>query len=54
MWRFRLLLLPLVAVAELLILAACWGVAMFSPARSERMMHVATRTLPGLRWYIGE
>lgn len=54
MWRFRSLLLPLAAIAELLILAACWVVAVFRPKRAERMMNWATSTLPSLNWYIGE
>lgn len=54
MWRFRLLLLPLAAVAELLILASCWVLAVLSPARAELVMRWATSTLPSLHWYIGE
>ena len=54
MWRFRLFLLPLGAVAELMVLAACWALAVASPVIAKRLMDWATRTLPTLNWYIGQ
>jgi len=53
MWRFRLLLLPLAAVAELMVLAVCWVLAIAQPASAKRLMVWATRKLPTLNWYIG-
>lgn len=54
MRRWRLLLLPLAVIAEILILAACWVTAAVSPARAARMVHWATHRLPDLAWYRGE
>ncbi len=54
MRRLRLLLLPLGAVAELLVLGTCWSLALPSPRTSKRLMDWATSTLPTLNWYIGE
>ena len=54
MWRLRLLLLPFGAVAELLVLAACWALEVTAPKHAKRLTQWATRTLPSLQWYIGE
>lgn len=51
--RWRLLLLPLGAAAELLTLSSCWIVAVFSHRSAERMMRWANDNLPSLDWYMG-
>jgi len=51
MWRFRILLLPFAAVAELTLLVACWCIALVSPATASRIMQ-ANRVFPGVYWYL--
>lgn len=52
MWRMKLFLLPVGAVAELMALAICWTLAIMGALRtSERIMNCATRTFPNLDWY---
>lgn len=51
--RWRLLLLPFGALAELSLLAARYLMAQVDAARLERLMHWSRRRLPDLDWYIG-
>ena len=46
-------LLPLAAIAELVILLACWIAALIHPKTASRMTAWATRTLPDPSWYRG-
>jgi hypothetical protein len=54
MWRFRLFLLPLGAVFELLLLVVGWVLAVAKPDIAIRLIGWATRTLPTLNWYFGD
>ena len=55
MWRLKMLLLPAAAFAELLVLAACWVLAVCRATKAAGDMHDwATSTLPDLEWYITE
>ena len=52
--RLRLFLIPFGAVAELVVLCACWMVARVKPAAAERLVLLAQAHLPSLQWYMGE
>ena len=54
MRRFRLLLLPFGALAELAMLAVCWVLAAASPSTASVVMRWSVRRFPTLHWYIGE
>ena len=53
MKRFRLFLLPIGAILELLTLAVSWVLAFIKPDYSERIVSWAKTILPTLEWYIG-
>ena len=55
MKRWRLLLMPFMAVAELAVIAACWALAVVGALKtSTRLMDWATDRFPSIYWYIGE
>ena len=55
MRKMRLLLLPLGAAAELLVLAIAWGLALTGATGKSIALHDwATSTMPTVYWYIGE
>lgn len=54
MWRLRLILVPFGAVAELLLLAVGWSLALSGRLeRSRALLEWATRNLPSMDWYVG-
>lgn len=53
MKRMRLLLLPIGAAVELLLLSVCWLVAAPCPRAARKLSDWAESALPGPRWYLG-
>jgi len=52
MWRLKLLLLPFGAIAELIVLAMAWMLAIVGASdRSQALHDWATSKLPNLDWY---
>lgn len=54
MRRLRLLLLPVGATCELMLLLACYATAVFSPRQGRRLMNWSINHLPNFAWYIGK
>ncbi|WP_038059126.1 hypothetical protein [Thiobacillus denitrificans] len=54
MRNLRLALLPFGAIAELLLLATCWFLAMVNVPRAHKLTKWATTRLPGPSWYLGK
>lgn len=53
MWMFRLLLLPPMAVVELLLLSATWAIAFVRPDIAKKITDWACARLPTRSWYVG-
>ena len=50
----RLSLIPLAVAAELLLMLACWVLALMRlPSAAKRLMDFAFDVLPDKRWYVG-
>jgi len=54
MWRFRLLLLPIGSVIELIAMAMIWLISIISPTKAEKAAVWTKNKLPNLYWYMGE
>ncbi len=53
MWMFRLLLLPPMAVIELLLLGTTWVIALVRPDLAKKIVDWACARLPTRSWYMG-
>ncbi|WP_155874939.1 hypothetical protein [Desulfuromonas sp. AOP6] len=52
--NLRILLLPFGVVAELLLLLACWFLAVFSTHNAKVLAAWTIKTFPNRKWYAGE
>ena len=53
MFRFKILLLPFAATAELLMLGICWAVILVTNVKTaERLMRWAMTVFPNHEWYL--